>query len=511
MTVSVRDLLTNLESQDWSALSKAVTSDTIANIVPQSLEDVAFNTQWDQNSPNELTLLKCIPSVTATKVIHQYGRIKSYGSSKGTGFFREAGSANRGTPEVDLKTVNLKLQGEEASTSMLAELQRTVSTLGTSSPAAFQMAATLNNMLRKKARNVYASDDSKTRATGSGLRVAGIEQQIREGTDGSSGTGVDGLSHIIDMRGLPLSLTNIRNVVAGGIRAFGAINTIFMDALTRADFESSLDGAARLEIPAGVAPMFMGQMVAGIQTNGNRVSFLTDNTLDPAFYQPFYTEELEDGAPTGVVTATVTVASEASSRFDSNPGGAGTFYWVITPVVDEREGAGTRVPATGHQAVAVGERARLTITPPTSNIDSFRIYRGTAPASGDGAMTAAQLIGEVRVPSAAAVIFDDLNLVRPGLSTAFALRIMTPAVNALANPTAEAYDAAWQRRANFAQMADSSQNTIALAHLGPQLMNLDLARLGFVVDRKLLASVYGVEVRDPRKNYVFKNVGRRSY
>ena len=97
------------------------------------------------------------------------------------------------------------------------------------------------------------------------------------------------------------------------------------------------------------------------------------------------------------------------------------------------------------------------------------------------------------------------------LSTAFALRIVTPAVNALANPSAEAYDAAWQRRANFAQMADSPFNTIAIAHLGPQLMTLELAKLGFTVDRKLLASVYGIEVRDPRKNYVFKNVGRRSY
>jgi hypothetical protein len=40
---------------------------------------------------------------------------------------------------------------------------------------------------------------------------------------------------------------------------------------------------------------------------------------------------------------------------------------------------------------------------------------------------------------------------------------------------------------------------------------MDLAKLGFVVSRQLLASVYGVEVRDPRKNYVFTNVGRRSY
>ena len=505
------DLLARLEGQDWSTLAKGVTSDTISNVVPQSLEDVAFNTQWDQNSPNELTLLKCIPSVVATKVVHQYGRVTSYGSSKGTGFFAELGSATRNTPAVDLKTVNLKLQGEDSTTTMLAELQKIVSTLGSASPATFQMVATLNTMLRKKARNVYFSDDSKTRATSSGLRIAGIEQQIREGTDGTLGSGVDGQSHIIDMRGLPLSLTNIRNVVAGGIRAFGSINSIFMDALTRADFESSLDGAARLEIPAGVSPMFMGQMVAGVQTNGNRVSFLTDNTLDPAFCAPLYTDELEDGAPIGVPTATVAVTTDALSRFDSNPGGSGNYYWVVTAVVDEREGAGVRVPATGHQAVAVGDRARLTITPPSSNIQSFRIYRGTAPVSGDGAMTAAQLIGEVKVPSAAAVIFDDLNLTRPGLSTAFALRIVTPAVNALANPSAEAYDAAWQRRANFAQMADSPFNTIAIAHLGPQLMTLELAKLGFTVDRKLLASVYGVEVRDPRKNYVFKNVGRRSY
>ena len=507
---SPAEILSYLERQPWGDLAKSTTSDGISNAVPQSLEEVAFNTQWDQNSPNELTLLKCIPSVTAGKVAHEYVRVTSYGNTKGTGFFAESGSANRNTPTIDKKTIQLKLQGEESSTSMLAELQKMVSVMGSSSPAAFQAAATLNNMLRKKARNIYFSDDSKTRATSSGLRIAGILQQIREGTDGTSGTGVDGQSHIIDMRGLPLNLINIRNSVANGIRAFGSINAILMDALTRADFESTLDGAARLEYPAGMAPMFMGQMVAGVQTNGNRVSFLTDNTLDPSFAQPFYTDELEDGAPIGVPTGTVTTASDSLSRFDSNPGGVGDFYWVVTAVVDEREGAGVRIPSTGHQAVTAGQRARLTITPPASNIQSFRIYRGSAPASGDGAMTAAQLIGEVKVPSAAAVIFDDLNLVRPGQSTAFALRIVSPAVNALANPTAESYDAAWQRRANFAQMADSPFNTIALAHLGPQLMTLELARLGFTVDRKLMASAYGVEVRDPRKNYVFINVGRRN-
>lgn len=504
------DILSFLEAQPWGDLAKSVTSDGIANAVPQSLEAVAFNTQWDQNSPNELTLLKCIPSVTAGKVAHEYVRVTSYGSMKGTGFFAEAGMPSRNTPTLEKKTVQIKLQGEESSTSMLAELQTMVSVLGSSSPAAFQASATLNAMLRKKARNIYFSDDSKTRATSSGLRVAGILQQIREGTDGTSGTGVDGQSHIIDMRGLPMNLINIRNSVAGGVRAFGAINAILMDALSRADFESSLDGAARLEIPAGLAPMYMGQQVAGVQTNGNRVAFLTDNTLDPSFAQPFYSDDLEDGAPTSTVTATVATASDALSRFDSNPVGAGDYYWVITSVVDEREGAGTRVPSTGHQTVGVGERARLTITPGASNIQSFRIYRGTAPASGDGAPTAAQLIGEVKVPSAAAVVYDDLNLVRQGLSTAFALRIVSPAVNALSNPSAEAYDAAWQRRASFAQMQDSPQNTIALAHLGPQLMTLELARLGFTVDRKMLASAYGVEVRDPRKNYVFINVGRRS-
>jgi hypothetical protein len=509
--ITAAQILAQLETQDWTALAKATTSDGISSVVPQSLEEVAFNTQWDQNSPNELTLLKCIPSVQATKVVHEYARVLSYGNAKGNGFFSETGSANRNTPSTDKKTVNLKLQGEESSTTQLAELQKMVSVMGSGSPAAFQLAATLNLMLRKKARNIYFSDDSKTRSLTAGLRVAGLQQQIREGTDGTSGTGVDGQSHIIDMRGLPLSLINIRNVVAGGIRAFGSINSIFMDALTRADFESSLDGAARLEIPAGLSPMFMGQMVAGVQTNGNRVAFLTDNTLDPSFAQPFYTDELEDGAPITVPIASVAASSDSNSRFDSNPGGAGDFYWVVTPVVGEREGAGVRVPSSGHQAVAVGERARLTITPGASNVESFRIYRGSAPASGDGATTAAQLIGEVRVPSAASVTFDDLNYVRPGLSTAFALRIVSPAVNALANPSAEAYDAAWQRRAAFAQMADAPMNTVALAHLGPQLMTMDLAKLGFVVSRQLLASVYGVEVRDPRKNYVFTNVGRRSY
>jgi hypothetical protein len=41
-------------------------------------------------------------------------------------------------------------------------------------------------------------------------------------------------------------------------------------------------------------------------------------------------------------------------------------------------------------------------------------------------------------------------------------------------------------------------------------MVMDLAKLGFTAQRQLVASVYGVLVRNPLQNYVFTNVGRRS-
>jgi hypothetical protein len=494
-------------------LAKSVTSDGIAVAVPQSLEDVAHNTLWDQNSPNELTLLKSLPSTKATKVIHETARITSYGLGKGSGFFAESGLPSVNTPTLDKLSTYLKLQGIEVDTTMLAELQQTVSVMGTNSPAAAHAVMALNVMLRQKQRNIVYSDDSKVRGGTASLRIKGIIQQIREGTDGTYGVGVDGVSHVIDMRGLPLNLLNIRNAVAGGIRKFGSINSLYMDASVRQDFESSLDGAARLEIPTGSAPIKMGQLVAGVQTNGQMVRFLTDNTLSPDWCRPFYSDTLEIGAPTslGPASGSVATTTDANSRFDSNPVGAGDYFWVVTEVIGEREGAGRRIPGSGYTTVAVGYKATLSLTPSASNVESFRIYRGSATTgSGGGLTTDAQLIDEVAVPSGASVSYVDRNYNRNGLGTALGLRLISPAMTALASPNVADYEAAWQRRASFTNMADGPQNTVTAVHLGPQSMVMDLAKLGFTAQRQLVASVYGVLVRNPLQNYVFTNVGRRS-
>jgi len=51
-------------------------------------------------------------------------------------------------------------------------------------------------------------------------------------------------------------------------------------------------------------------------------------------------------------------------------------------------------------------------------------------------------------------------------------------------------------------------NTVCFAELGQRLMHMQLAAILPTVSRPLMASAMTAQVRQPRKNIVFKNVGR---
>src|SRR3990172_6047391 len=199
-------------------LEKAVHSGNISAVVPEDLEVEAHSTLWEETDPGELTLMKMLPAVPATNIVHEYTRIHSYGNRKESGFFGERSlppETNFGSERV---TTNIRLMGEVGPTFLLAALEKTQRALGTQGAQSIERVALRKNVLWKKNRNLYFSDTRNTRLGASSLRFKGLFQLIQEGTDAAATvfTGVNGLgspfgSHVIDMAGDPMTVETVRD------------------------------------------------------------------------------------------------------------------------------------------------------------------------------------------------------------------------------------------------------------------------------------------------------------
>lgn len=506
----------NTERMILERLEKAVHSGNITAVVPEDLEIEAHSTLWDETDPTELTALKLIPNVQATSIVHEYTRVNSYGYRRNSGFFNERAlppETNFGSTRV---TNNIKLIGEVGPTFLLAALEKTQKALGTMGAQNIERVAIRRNVLWKKNLDLYFADTRATRDGVSSARFKGLAQLIEEGTDGTSGTSSFG-SHMIDMEGQPLTLDSVRDKVGKGIVNFGRFSSLIMDPLARADLEASFDAAHRINVPNPLAPYLVGQSIGGIQTQGGVTYFETDVGLSSIYSRPQYTTDLIDGAPTGTPTVVVTAQADNSttdtvdSKWDADS--AGNIYWVVTEMVDEKEGLGTRYPAgSGYTAVAAGQEAAMVLTPSSAEVQSFKVYRG-AEDENQVLATDAWFIFEVAAAAGgAAVTAFDNNLFRPETTWAFGLNIISSSERALhtykGDGTLTAYEHARARSTDFLRNADTPRNTVAVASLGPTMGILALASVLAEVDRPLVYSACCPEVRNPLQNFVFKNIGR---
>lgn len=493
------------------ALEKAIHSGNIGDLVPEDLEMQAHNTLWNESDRNQLKLLKLLPSTPAKSILHEYDVITSYGSMRHRGWFSERALPAEVNFGAARRTVDIKLMGVMGPTFLLAGLQKTVGALGTTGAENIQERALRLNLLRVKNRELYFSDTETTTSTVVGK---GLRQLIREGTDGTVGTASPLGSHEIDMEGEPLTLATIRERAANFLQFFGNMTTLIMDPLARADMEASVDAASRLDLPVGSKALLIGQNVGGVQSQGGVTYFETDNDLSAMYAAPRYEAPVAgDGSPSTRPTLTVTAQADnadtdtVTSRWDA--ASAGQIFWVATEVVNGREGAGTRYPAstTAYTAVAADEEAKMVITPGNPIAESFRIYRGT---NANGAMTGAWFIFEVPNDGggAAITVFDN-NLYRPNTTCAFGLDIVSQAEMIMHNGTRESYDMARAASAEFLRADDNPRNTVAVATLGPAMGVMQLANVLPTIRNPLLYSAHAPFVRNPLKSVVFYNIGRR--
>jgi hypothetical protein len=495
------------------ALEKAVTSGNIGAFVPEDLEVQAHNTLWYDSQPTELTLMKLLPSTPATSIKHEFTQVTSFGEQYSSGFFGETSLPPETNIETERVITNIRLMGEIGPTFLLAALEKTQQVLGTTGAANIERKALRLNLLRKKNRNLYFADSTSIRQGNAGVRFRGLAQQIREGTDGT--TGESPYNHAIDLEGQPLTAETLRDKVAEVITLFGYTSCLIMDPFVRADFEASFDSAQRLEMPISLKPYVIGQQIAGLQTQGGVVHFHTDNVLNPLWSFGQYRATLLTGAPTTLPVVTPTVngvpanPGGVASKWDA--GSAGEIYYMVTQVKDEIEGLAVRVPATPGTflTVAAGQEVQLDIQPGDPTVDSFKIYRGTDADLNEATGTDAWFIEEIpNLGGGGVVTHYDLNLLRPNTSYAFALNIKSQSQTALSNGLAAEYYNVRERSADFLGQADDPMNTVSVAELGPSMGILALASILAEVDRPLMYAACSPQVRNPLQNFYFYNIGR---
>jgi len=208
-----------------------------------------------------------------------------------------------------------------------------------------------------------------------------------------------------------------------------------------------------------------------------------------------------------VVQADNATGDTVTSKWDASS--AGEVFYVVSEVVEEKEGLGTRFPAgVATLTVAAAQEVALAITPTNVLADSYRVYRGN---SDDGlASTDAWFAFEVAGDHVGTVTAFDNNLRRPNTSEAYGMRVLSGSERAMHNGMVDAYFRAVDNSAQFLKNNDKPGNTIAVAELGPSMGIMALASILAEVDRPLVYSACCPEVRNPRQNVVFVNVGLQS-
>lgn len=502
----VLDLLADWSARNAENLAKggALDSTALGNAKIYSQDPEIYSTLFRAEDADFAKLVKLMPYSMIKQRTHNYTQILSHGSRKVTGFFSEGALPPRNRPEFANRTRTAKLCGLVTGTGLLATQEQTV----TGDPAiVLEQNSTRLNLVALFAKNLYFADTSKVRSGDGGTAFKGLLQQIREGTDGTEWADPTYGSHVIDMKGAALTVDTLREYSAITRQIFGSNSIALMNPLVRTDFEKSLDGAYRINLPIGGSAFTVGQNFRGIRNNNGLCLFESDNTL--AIERYYEDTDPADGIPAS--GPTISSASAAGAAGDTNwdADSAGDHFYVITEVVNGVESPGTRYPASvsAYVTVADGDDVTISVTPSNPRAEQLRIYRGSSVDG--GAKTDAYYIDSVAVNGAGAISYVDHNDNRPNTSTVFMLDMQGDAVSTLINaPEGQAYSLLAKNYAEFISKGDQ-QSGIHWGRLGPSVFQRhELAAVTSIAGNELWYTAGVPLVRRPRFNWVFKNVGR---
>lgn len=402
-----------------------------------------------------IKLWKLIPKMAAYNTVEEYNRLLSYGNM-GSGLWMSVGGLpQESDSSYERVYAQIKYKG-------IMRRVTDVSTMVNSAIGNVIAQETQNGtmeLMRDIERDLFFG-----RASLDSVQWDGLEAQIEAG----AGTGT-----IIDMRGQPLNEEVLIDAALTIQDApnFGTPTHLFMNPKVHADLLKTFFPKARYDLFDKAGEGMVGLGVRGYTSPAGDVQFVPNVFLDDgggvSGLGAAGNAALRPASPT-ISTAAAAGASGASQFVASD---AGNYFFWVRAVNQFGASAPVQVNAAT-LAVAAGDAVTVGVTPGGGNIPAFyEVYRTLA---GGAASTARRILRVANTAGAGALTITDVNAAIPGCTTAFLFQM--------------------------------NSDNMSFKQLAP-LVRRPLAAIDTSI--RWLQLLYGTPVvYSPRRNVIFRNVGR---
>ncbi len=409
----------NADQGMWADLQKAVTagygSDSASLVGGGSLrvESLEHTLMSVVQTVDHFSLFNRLKKSAATATVDEWTEHSDIGGRPGGAFNMELGDIQSSTGSYARRVAFVKYMMTRRSVSVVQNMQNAI----ISAEAQEQIDGTLE-LLTSAEWGLFFGNSAVVPEEFDGLDVT-----IRN---------VGSADHVIDVGGLPLDDQGFKLVLQGastiaGLKNFGKPTDLYLSYNAQTDMDLKLDPAFRVPLTdVGAGGVSLGAPVAGVRTSFGKIGnnpdvFIQEGAIPPEAEIPA-AHTVAD--PTVPVSVTAVAASDTSSKFAA--GQDGNYYWGVTSVNRNGESA---MALTTQTAVAVGEKATLTITrPATLDATGYKIYRSRTDGTNDPLDM--RFMFRVADSGAGTTVYVDLNREIPGTSQAFMLNL-NPALNAI--------------------------------------------------------------------------------
>lgn len=388
-----------------------------------------------------------VPKTDAYSTVEEYNKLLAYGS-EGGGFVQSGALPEEEDSTYERADQKVKYLGTTRSVHHPATLVRTV-------PADLIATETQNGalwLMGKANHGLYYGDSDAVP-----LEWNGLTKQI-----------IDGDGIVIDLKGEPLSSTDIENAAQQVTENFGIPGKIFTNSKVFTDFSSTYHQYQRWNAPGGAAGV-AGTPLTGWNTQVGSVGFESDVFVKRGSGAPG--SATSPKAPNAPTLALGAPGAAAGSVFETAD--AGNYRWQVTAINQFGESAPSAISAA--TAIAAGDGVALTITDGGGSFPAtaYKIYRTSKGGTTATYTHKVQARAKVGGSYQATTTYTDLNEWRPGCFTGLLL--------------------------------DMSPQSLTFRQLAPML-KMNLAVISPAI--RWMQLLYGTPiVFAPKKNVVFKNIG----